>query len=435
MKDGQLSFLQHIETLFDAGAIGEHTDRQLLQLFTGRDRAAAELAFTVLVKRHGPMIFRACRAILHDPHMAEDAFQATFLVLARKAAGLWVRGSVGPWLLSVARRVAYCARTDESRRRAHERTAAELAAPATEDQGWDDHNAILHEELGRLPEKYRTAVLLCDLAGLTQEEAAGHLGLPYGTVRSRLARGRQQLRDRLSRRGMAPTVVLAGQTPLVDVTSLSMVESTVQAALRLVSGQAAIGATASAIALMEGVLKLMFWSKLKMTAPVVLASALLCGTGLMGYRAMGLPQAPAAAGKQQPRARVDPEGKPTVGASSRAESPELDAIGEARIGVAAKLRDAAQRLWQGGEINVVEYLTVQKRYDDVVADVMVKSDADRVRFLEREVSTLKHIEDGTRELFRKGQVTQQDLLTAELAQLDAEYALAKAKAKVRGNPK
>ena len=126
MKDGQRSFLQHIETLFDAGAIGEQTDRQLLELFTGRDRTAAELAFTVLVKRHGPMIFRACRAILHDPHAAEDAFQATFLVLARKAPGLWVRGSLGPWLLSVARRVACCARTDASRRRAHERTAAEL---------------------------------------------------------------------------------------------------------------------------------------------------------------------------------------------------------------------------------------------------------------------------------------------------------------------
>jgi hypothetical protein len=81
MKDGQRSFLQHIETLFDAGAIGEHTDRQLLDLSTGRDRTTAELAFTVLVKRHGPMIFRACRAILHDPHAAEDAFQATFLVL------------------------------------------------------------------------------------------------------------------------------------------------------------------------------------------------------------------------------------------------------------------------------------------------------------------------------------------------------------------
>ena len=204
MKDGQRSFLKHMETLFDAGAIGEHTDRELLQLFTGRDRTAAELAFTILVKRHGPMIFRACLAILHDPHTAEDAFQATFLVLARKAAGLWVRGSLGPWLLSVARRVACCARKDASRRRAHERAAAELVTPATDDQEWDDRSVILHEELGRLPEKYRTTVLLCDLGGLTQEQAARHLGLPCGTVRSRLARGRQRLRDRLTRAGWPP---------------------------------------------------------------------------------------------------------------------------------------------------------------------------------------------------------------------------------------
>ncbi len=109
MKDGQRSFLQNIEALFDGGVIGEQTDRQLLQLFADRDPMAAELAFTVLVRRHGPMVFRACRAILRDPHAAEDAFQATFLVLARKAGGLWVRGSLGPWLLSVARRVASCA--------------------------------------------------------------------------------------------------------------------------------------------------------------------------------------------------------------------------------------------------------------------------------------------------------------------------------------
>ncbi len=188
MQNGQRSFLQHIESLFDAGTIGEHTDRQLLQMFTGRDRAAAELAFTVLVKRHGPIVFQACRAVLQDPHAAEDAFQATFLVLARRAAGLWVRGSVGPWLLSVARRVSLSARTDASRRRRHERTAAELSTPAIEDQEWDDRNAILHEELGRLPAKYRTAVLLCDMEGLTQEQAARHLGWPDGTVRSRLAR-------------------------------------------------------------------------------------------------------------------------------------------------------------------------------------------------------------------------------------------------------
>ncbi len=187
MKDAQRSFIEHIETLFDAGAIGEPTDRQLLERFNGRDRKAAELAFTTLVRRHGPMVFRACRAILHDPHASEDAFQATFLVLSRKATGLWVRGSLGPWLMEVACRVASAARAEAMRRRVHERKAAELSTPASDDASWDDRDAILHEELGRLPEKYRTAVVLCDLEGLTQEQAARHLGWPAGTVRSRLS--------------------------------------------------------------------------------------------------------------------------------------------------------------------------------------------------------------------------------------------------------
>jgi RNA polymerase sigma factor (sigma-70 family) len=433
MKEAQRSLLQHIETLFDAGTIGERTDRQLLQLFADRDRTAAELAFRVLVKRHGPVIFRACQAILRDTHATEDAFQVTFLVLARKAAGLWVHGSLEPWLLSVARRVACCARADVSRRRSHERSAAAIRAPSTEDQTWEDRNAILHEELNRLPEKYRTAVSLCDLGGLTQEQAARYLGWPCGTVRSRLARGRERLRARLTRRGMAPTVVFAGRMPIVDVTPAALLETTVLAGLQLASGQAEIGAASSVIALTEGVLKFMFWSKLKLTAPVALASALLCGTAMIGYRAMGLPQGPEAAGKQQPRTSADLEVKPIGRPAFHSESSELNAIGKARIAVATKLRDAAKQLWQGGQINVTEYLTSQKRYDEVVADVTMVTDADRVRFLERQVRTLKQIEDGTKELFRMGSVTQQELLTTELARLDAEYALAKAKARALGN--
>jgi RNA polymerase sigma factor (sigma-70 family) len=214
---------------------------------------------------------RACRAILRDPHAAEDAFQATFLVLARKAGGLWVRGSLGPWLLSVAHRVAYCARTDASRPPAHERTAAERAAPATVDSGWDDRDAILHEELIRLPEKYRTAVVLCDLEGLTQEQAARQLGWPDGTVRSRLAQGRERLRERLTRRGMAPAVVLAGQRPLIDLTSVALVQSTVQGALGHVSDQAlgamaAAGVVAAAVAtLAEKGMRTMLFARSKLS--------------------------------------------------------------------------------------------------------------------------------------------------------------------------
>jgi RNA polymerase sigma factor (sigma-70 family) len=235
MKGAQGAVLRYIEALFDGGVVAEQTDRQLLQAFTGGDRMAAELAFTVLVKRHGPMVYRACQAILSDPHATEDAFQATFFVLARKAVGLWVRGSLGPWLLSVAHHVARCARAGASRRRAHERTPAALTVPISCDESWDDRDAILHEELSRLPVKYRAVAILCDMEGLTQKQAADRLGWPDGTVRSRLARARVRLRERLTRRGMAPAVLPTAPRPSIDLTA-ALVQSTVQGALRQVPG-------------------------------------------------------------------------------------------------------------------------------------------------------------------------------------------------------
>src|SRR5262249_26093058 len=158
-------------------------DRQLLEQFTGRDKPTAELAFAALVQRHGPMVFRTCCEILRHRHEAEDAFQATFLVLACRAGSLWVQDSLGPWLFQVASRVAACAHSAALRRLAHERKAAELGALTRDrdDQTWDDRDAVLHEEIGRLPQRYRVAVVLCDLEGLTQEQAARRLGWPAGT--------------------------------------------------------------------------------------------------------------------------------------------------------------------------------------------------------------------------------------------------------------
>jgi hypothetical protein len=219
------------------------------------------------------------------------------------------------------------------------------------------------------------------------------------------------------------------------LTPASLVQETVQVALRHASGQAALGSAASAITLTEGVVRIMFWSKLKTTATILMAGALLSGTALLGHRAMGLPQAPAAAGEQQPRARVDPEGKPAAVAPSGMGSPELEAIGKARIDVAAKLRDTTYQRWREGAISLVEYLTAQKRYDEVVTDVRVKTDADRLRYLEQQIATLKQIEARIRELFRAGQAPDRDVLAAELARLDAENALAKVKAKARSNSK
>ena len=198
---------ESLRTLFSVGTLSGLTDGQLLERFAqGRvGMPDSEAAFTVLVERHGPMVLGVCRTVLGDRHDAEDACQATFLVLAQRAGLIRRRDSVASWLYGVARRVALRARRRAARRRELERrrqarvgVAQAIAAPAPEP--WPE----LYEELDRLPEPFRAAVVLCDLEGQSYERAAGILHCPVGTVQSRLARGRERLRHRLERRGLAP---------------------------------------------------------------------------------------------------------------------------------------------------------------------------------------------------------------------------------------
>ena len=199
-QDQEKAALRHMHTLFRVGTIGGLTDGKLLEWYTSRSGEAAELAFAALVERHGPMVFRVCRAILRDEHEAHDAFQATFLVLVRRAGTLWVRDSLGPWLHQVACRVASARtlgrgpaaapRTEGGRAGRHD-PARRSTRPATISA------RLLHEELGRLPEHHRAVIVLCDLEGLTQQQAARQLGWPLGTVQSRLARGRERLCGRI----------------------------------------------------------------------------------------------------------------------------------------------------------------------------------------------------------------------------------------------
>jgi RNA polymerase sigma-70 factor (ECF subfamily) len=198
-------------------------------------------AFRDLVRRHGPMVLGVCRRILRDPDAAEDAFQATFLLLVRKAGSVRKRESVGPWLYGVARRVALEARGVASRRQAPVRLDPE-APGVDEDAGLerDELHAALHEELGRLPEKYRTPLVLCYLEGLTHEAVARQLGWPIGTVRVRIARGRDLLGTRLRRRGLAPATVLLALCLMPETAAAvprRLVEATVRTAARLVAGE------------------------------------------------------------------------------------------------------------------------------------------------------------------------------------------------------
>ena len=204
--------LRLLSSLFNVGVVSGLTDRQLLEQFATHRDEAGELAFTALVDRHGPMVLRACRGILQDEHDAMDAFQATFLILVRKSSSLWVRDSLAPWLHRVACRAARRAKAEAIRHETLTRHLSERAV--TRHRGGDggDLTAALHEEIDRLPERYRLPLVLCDLEGHTYEEASRHLDWSAGTVKSRLAEARRRLRLRLIRGGLTPasTATAAG---------------------------------------------------------------------------------------------------------------------------------------------------------------------------------------------------------------------------------
>lgn len=271
-RDGAV--LRSLELLFKEGVLEGLSDAQLLERFrTRRD----EPSFAAIVDRYGSMVLRVCRRVLGDPHDAQDAFQATFLVLVRRAPSLRVKDSVGPWLYGVAVRVALCARTTANRRRRFEQRVAELSGLHAAESDTDDLGPVLHQEINRLPERYRKPIVLFHLAGLSHDQVAEQLGCPVGTVRSRLVRGRERLRERLTRRGLAPTsvasTVLLAAAPCAVPDALAAATS--HAAVRFATGQATLAGTVSAsvATLTEGVLKVMFLNKLKWGAAGLLVFA------------------------------------------------------------------------------------------------------------------------------------------------------------------
>lgn len=266
------------------GSVGPQ-DGELLERFLSQHD---EAAFELLVRRHGPMVLGVCRRILRDPHDSDDAFQATFLVLLCKARSLGRRDLLANWLYGVAYRTALKARTAAARRRARERqVAARPAAEPVAEPLWGDFRAVLDEEVQRLPAKYRLPVVLCCLEEKTLTEAARELGWPAGTVSGRLARARELLRTRLTRRGIALSAGLAGSLlaePAAAVPT-ALVNETMTLAMTLMKPQAAAGAMISTRVadLMKGVLQTMFLTKLKMAAFFVGMVILAGGAGVFLY--------------------------------------------------------------------------------------------------------------------------------------------------------
>jgi RNA polymerase sigma factor (sigma-70 family) len=257
------------------------TDAQLLgQFVVSRDEAA----LAALVRRHGPMVWGVCRRLLRSYHDAEDAFQATFLVLVRKAASIASRELLANWLYGVARQTALKARATAARRKGRERQVTQMPEPAAVEQdSWSDLQPLLDEELGRLPDRYRSVIVLCDLQGKTRKAAAQQLGVPEGTVAGQLARAREMLAKRLAQRdvalsGGALAAVLARNVASAGVPP-SVVSSTIKAATLLAAGQAAGVVSARVAALTEGALKSMFLTKLKSAMAVALAVAAIVGIG------------------------------------------------------------------------------------------------------------------------------------------------------------
>lgn len=269
-----------------AGLTASLGDAQLLERFAaGRDGPA----FEALVERHGPMVLRACRSVLRDAHDADDAFQATFLVLARRAGSIWVRDSLGPWLLRVSLRIAARSRAASHRRRLRERAAGVDAGRCGREAAPDDLGSILREEVGRLPDRYRAAVALCLVEGLTPGQAAGELGWPVGTVQSRLARGRQKLRDRLTRRGLAPAgpgMWVAARVGPAHVPA-PLLHATARAAL---GGQAAGAIPAAVAPLIQGESRAMMMIRIRAAAALLALGGLAAGGAAIATQGEPRPQ-------------------------------------------------------------------------------------------------------------------------------------------------
>ena len=302
MGRGQFGPVVHqLRHLFAGNSIAGVSEWQLLHRYLDR---RDEVAFEAIVSRHGPMVLGVCRRVLGDARDVEDAFQATFLILARKGGTLGEGDPVGHWLYGVAYRVALRARASAARRRALERSATPPDEVAmVDDPARRELGAVVDEELARLPSKYRAPIVLCYLEGSTHEEAARQLGWPVGTVKGRLARAKDLLKGRLSRRGVAPTsgaVLVALVRESRAAVPSALLKLTLRAAM---AGPSAGMVPAAVTALVAGSLATMFLNKLKAAGAILLV--LGTGAAVMAY------QATKGAGKAPTKpATIKPEATP-----------------------------------------------------------------------------------------------------------------------------
>ncbi len=298
---GAANVPQHIDCSRNGRDAARLTDGELLDRFVA---ARDEAAFEDLLHRHGPMVLGVCRRTLRNEADADDAFQATFLVLVRKAASIRPRSMVGNWLYGVAHNTALKARAMSTKRSTKEQEAAERTTPQLTGPSWEYLQPILDQELKALPDKYRSAVILCDLEGKSLKEAARQLGCPLATVGTRVARGRTMLAQRLSRRRVAFSagalaLLLSQNAASADVPAGLMTSTTKAAALAMTESGAAGGAISAQVsALTAAMLKALLLARLKLSVFVLL---IVCALAVAGAWAASATVAGGATKIRKPR--------------------------------------------------------------------------------------------------------------------------------------
>ncbi len=314
-----------VQALLEAKSLSPSPDELLLERFVSR---RDDVAFETLVRRHGPMVLAVCRGVLNDREAAEDAAQATFLVLVRKAGSVRAGSSLGSWLYRVAYNMATQINVDAARRRESERRAAQTADATRRSRGReDDLIPALYEEIERLPEKYRLPVVLCHLEQMTHARAASHLQWTVGTVRGRVADARELLRNRLARRGLTLSAVtmalIFGESSTATNVAAAWLEATVAAAAVAAGRRAAAGAVSPAVlALSDRMLTAMFMTKLKLIlAALMAAAAVIAATATMGIAGF----VPASAAQQTPAGDTDAAKQRPVGLVTADPIPETAA--------------------------------------------------------------------------------------------------------------
>jgi RNA polymerase sigma factor (sigma-70 family) len=436
------AFGEPLETLFGPGTCAGLSDGELLARFlSGRDEAG-ELAFETLVKRHGPMVRGVCRQALDDPVDIHDAWQAVFLVLARRADAIRKRESLGSWLHGVAVRAAARARVSAVRRRIRERRAADAArAQATLDpetseveSTWierQERDGLVHSEISRLPEKYRAPIVLCYMEGLTHDEAATSLRWPVGTVRSRLSRGRDALRRRLSRRGVAGPAVagplgawLAGEQGTFAGATDTVTGALTAEMVKLVSQSAARHFTAAAssqmgsLALADGVLKMLMLKKISVAAAVILALATLTVGG-----GVALVRTSKAQDAKSKAARSDVSKAYLLEAPYRPAEPiDADRQKQEILRLAHSRFELRSRLHNAGEISL-DHLIAACEELEKAESYAAKNSEERIAAKQRHLSRLKNVEARAETAVKAGQGSAADLQGIKIRRMEVELDL------------